>query len=102
VPEAITAFLESDSFFGAIQIAISIGGDSDTIACITGSIAEAFYKNIPISLAWIITMQEGSIWILVFDEFKDGSTYDFLLYFYRLKKMEYNTSNQNFRHLHKL
>ena len=37
------AFLESDSFEDAIRNAVSIGGDSDTIAAITGSIAEAFY-----------------------------------------------------------
>ncbi len=47
VPESIIAFLESESFEGAVRLAISIGGDSDTIACIAGSIAEAFYKEIP-------------------------------------------------------
>lgn len=47
VPEAIIAFLESTDFESAIRLAISIGGDSDTIACITGSIAEAFYREIP-------------------------------------------------------
>lgn len=43
VPQAIEAFLESDSFEDAIRNAISIGGDSDTIAAMTGSIAEAYY-----------------------------------------------------------
>ena len=43
VPQAIVAFLESKSFEDAIRNAISIGGDSDTIAAITGSIAEAYY-----------------------------------------------------------
>jgi len=43
VPQAITAFLESDSFEDAIRNAISVGGDSDTLTAITGSIAEAFY-----------------------------------------------------------
>lgn len=43
VPQAITAFLESISFEDAIRNAISIGGDSDTIAAITGGIAEAYY-----------------------------------------------------------
>ncbi|MGI6782333.1 MAG: ADP-ribosylglycohydrolase family protein [Acholeplasmataceae bacterium] len=43
VPQAITAFLESTSFEDAIRNAISIGGDSDTIAAITGGIAEAYY-----------------------------------------------------------
>jgi len=44
VPEAIIAFLESTSFASSIRNAISIGGDSDTIACIAGSIAEAYYR----------------------------------------------------------
>ena len=43
VPQAIEAFLESKDFEDAIRNAISIGGDSDTIAAITGSIAEGFY-----------------------------------------------------------
>lgn len=43
VPQAITAFLESTDFENAIRNAISIGGDSDTIAAITGSMAEAAY-----------------------------------------------------------
>jgi len=47
VPQGIKSFLESDSYEDAIRNAISIGGDSDTIACITGGIAEAFYKKIP-------------------------------------------------------
>lgn len=47
VPQAITAFLESDNFKDAIRKAVSIGGDSDTIACIAGGIAQAFYKELP-------------------------------------------------------
>ena len=43
VPQAIETFLESTSFEDAIRNAISVGGDSDTLAAITGSIAEAFY-----------------------------------------------------------
>jgi len=43
VPEAIIAFLESNDFEDAIRNAISLGGDSDTLAAITGSIAEAYY-----------------------------------------------------------
>jgi ADP-ribosylglycohydrolase len=47
VPEAIIAFLDSDSYEDAIRNAISLGGDSDTLACITGGIAEAFYGGVP-------------------------------------------------------
>ena len=43
VPEAITAFLEGNGFVDVIRKAVSIGGDSDTIACMAGSIAEAYY-----------------------------------------------------------
>ena len=46
VPEAITAFLESESYEDAVRKAVSIGGDSDTIACIAGGIAEAFYNGV--------------------------------------------------------
>lgn len=44
VPQAIIAFLESDNFENAIRLAVSLGGDSDTLAAIAGSIAEAFYS----------------------------------------------------------
>lgn len=47
VPEAIVAFLDSDSYEDAIRNAVSLGGDSDTLACITGGIAEAFYGGVP-------------------------------------------------------
>lgn len=43
VPEAIIAFLDSSGFEDAIRTAVSLGGDCDTVACITGSIAEAYY-----------------------------------------------------------
>jgi ADP-ribosylglycohydrolase len=48
VPEAIIAFLESTSYEDAIRNAVSLGGDSDTLACITGGIAEAFYGEVPV------------------------------------------------------
>ena len=47
VPVAIRAFLESESYEDAIRNAISVGGDSDTIAAITGGIALAYYKEMP-------------------------------------------------------
>jgi len=50
VPEAIIAFLDSKDFVDAIRKAISIGGDSDTIACVAGGIAEAFYEKIPFNV----------------------------------------------------
>ena len=50
VPEAIVCFLESTDFEDAIRNAISLGGDSDTLACITGGIAQAFY-GVPAAIA---------------------------------------------------
>lgn len=49
VPQAIVAFLDGNDFEDCIRNAISIGGDSDTIGCITGSIAEAFF-GIPLDI----------------------------------------------------
>ena len=51
VPQAIEAFLESEGFEDAVRNAVSIGGDSDTIAAMAGSIAEAFY-GIPPDIAY--------------------------------------------------
>ena len=47
VPQAIIAFLDSNSYEDAVRNAISLGGDSDTLACITGGIAEAYYGSVP-------------------------------------------------------
>jgi ADP-ribosylglycohydrolase len=51
VPQALSAFLESTSFEGAVRNAISLGGDADTLACIAGGVAEAYYGKIPRELA---------------------------------------------------
>ena len=56
VPEAIIAFLESTDFESALRKAISLGGDSDTIACISGAIAQAFYGEIP---KWMVDYSTG-------------------------------------------
>ncbi|MCM1506731.1 MAG: ADP-ribosylglycohydrolase family protein [Ruminococcus flavefaciens] len=47
VPPAIVAFLDSHDYESAVRNAVSLGGDADTMACIAGGIAEAFYKDIP-------------------------------------------------------
>lgn len=49
VPEAVTAFLEGNDFEDVIRTAVSLGGDCDTLTCIAGSIAEAFY-GVPIGM----------------------------------------------------
>jgi len=63
VPEAMVAFFDSTDFESAIRLAVSLGGDSDTLACITGGIAEAFYKTIPDNIAL-------KMWSLLPDDFK--------------------------------
>lgn len=50
VPEALIAFLESTGFEDALRKAVSLGGDSDTQACIAGAVAEAFYGGVPFEL----------------------------------------------------
>jgi ADP-ribosylglycohydrolase len=66
VPQAIIAFLESTDYEDAIRNAISIGGDSDTIACITGGIAEAFYGGVPRSiLKYAILKLDGRLYEIV-------------------------------------
>ena len=47
VPPAFLAFFDSHDFEESIRLAVSLGGDSDTLACITGGIAQAYYKEIP-------------------------------------------------------
>jgi ADP-ribosylglycohydrolase len=51
VPESIIAFLDSDDWEDSINKAISLGGDADTMACIAGGIAQAYYKKIPENIA---------------------------------------------------
>lgn len=51
VPEALTACLESSDFEDAVRLAVSLGGDSDTLTCIAASVAEALYGGVPDSIA---------------------------------------------------
>jgi GNAT superfamily N-acetyltransferase len=50
VPEALIAFLESTDYIDALRKAIGLGGDSDTLACIAGAVAEAHYRVLPDAL----------------------------------------------------
>ena len=69
VPQAINAFLESSDYESAIRLAISIGGDSDTIACITGGIASAFYKVIPDNILEFAESKLPNEFIEILNEF---------------------------------
>jgi ADP-ribosylglycohydrolase len=51
VPQAIIAFLESTGYEDAVRNAISLGGDADTMACMAGAIAEAYYGEVPAAIA---------------------------------------------------
>ena len=55
VPEAMVAFFDSRNFESAMRLAVSLGGDSDTLACITGGIAAAFYNDIPQNIVDFVT-----------------------------------------------
>ena len=52
IPEAITAFFESTSVEDSIRLSVSLGGDSDTMACIAAAIAEPYYGGLPDEL-WL-------------------------------------------------
>ena len=50
-PQALRCVYEADTYEEAVRLAVSLGGDSDTLACITGSIAEAYYGMVPDQIA---------------------------------------------------
>jgi ADP-ribosylglycohydrolase len=69
VPQAIIAFLESTDYEDAVRNAISLGGDADTLACITGGIAEAYYGAVPAMIAERV--------IAVLDDHLRGALFEF-------------------------
>ena len=75
VPPAIRAFLDSTDYESAIRIAVSLGGDSDTLACITGGIAEAYYGEIPDAIYKKAVEMLPSEFIRVLKVFEQGSFY---------------------------
>lgn len=70
VPQSIIAFLESDSVESAIRNAVSLGGDADTMACIAGGIAQAFYRNIPAAICTQIKARLPKEFWQIWKEFK--------------------------------
>lgn len=75
VPPAIRAFLDSTDFESAVRIAVSLGGDSDTLACITGGIAEAYYGEIPDAIYKKAIGMLPAEFIHVLKVFEQGSFY---------------------------
>ena len=69
VPESLIAFLESTDYEDAVRKAISLGGDADTMACIAGGVAEAFYGGVPEPIqAEAASRLDKELWAVV-DEF---------------------------------
>jgi len=71
VPQAIIAFLESKDYEDAVRKAVSLGGDSDTIACITGGIAQAFYGRVPSYIEQRVRSMLPSELLQIVDDFND-------------------------------
>lgn len=75
VPQAIICFLDSKDFEDAIRKAVSLGGDSDTLACITGGIAEAFYKEVPSNILVPVLDRLPDEFKKIIQEMKEGTEY---------------------------
>lgn len=75
VPEAIICFLESTGFEDSIRKAVSVGGDSDTLACINGGIAEAFYQEIPEEMITCATKNFPKAFMQILDYMRDRTYY---------------------------
>jgi ADP-ribosylglycohydrolase len=71
VPESIIAFLESESFVDAIRKAVSLGGDSDTMACIAGGIAQAYYGEIPEDIVMEVRRRLPEEFVRIIDAFNE-------------------------------
>jgi len=71
VPQALAAFFESTSYEDAIRNAISLGGDADTLACITGGIAEAYYGGVPEDLVATVRTRLDKRLVAVVDRFRE-------------------------------
>ncbi|HEV8481563.1 MAG TPA: ADP-ribosylglycohydrolase family protein [Candidatus Eisenbacteria bacterium] len=67
VPAALIAFLDSSDFESAVRNAVSLGGDADTLACITGSVAEAYYGGVPRNI-------EERVWALLDERLRSVTT----------------------------
>ena len=69
VPESILAFLASEDFEDAVRLAISLGGDSDTMACIAGGMAQAYYGQIPRNIIDQVRQRLPEAFLKIIDKF---------------------------------
>lgn len=71
VPQSIMAFLESTNYEDAVRKAVSLGGDSDTMACIAGGIAQAYYHEIPDDIIRRVRQILDQKLLVIVDEFTE-------------------------------
>ena len=72
VPQSIMAFLESNDFEDAVRLAISLGGDSDTMGCIAGGIAQAYYGKIPTGIIEQVKQRLPEAFLRIVDQFNSA------------------------------
>ncbi|MFC1567339.1 ADP-ribosylglycohydrolase family protein [Thermodesulfobacteriota bacterium] len=72
VPEAIICFLESTCWETAVRNAVSLGGDSDTLACIAGGIAEAFYGEVPLEIVAEVKSRLPDEMLTIIERFEEN------------------------------
>ena len=68
---SLLSFFESDDFEAAVRKAISLGGDSDTMACIAGGIAQAYYGSIPAGIVKEVRARLPGEFLTIIDEFNE-------------------------------
>lgn len=72
VPEALIAFLDSNGYEHCIRLAISLGGDTDTLAAMAGAVAQAFYRSIPYEIIYFVKQKlDKDLWEVV-EEFNES------------------------------
>lgn len=71
VPEAIISFLDASSFEAAVRNAVSLGGDTDTMACMAGAIAEAYFGGVPAAIAHEVENRLPAEFHRVIDRFSE-------------------------------
>lgn len=76
VPQALICFLESEDYEDAIRKAVALGGDSDTLACITGGIAEAYHQLILSEMAHEAFKRLPEDFMRTIREFENRSFYE--------------------------
>jgi ADP-ribosylglycohydrolase len=76
VPEAIVAFLDANSYEDTVRNAVSLGGDSDTLACIAGGIAEAYYGSLTSELLNEVRARlPGELWRIIERLYEDHGSH---------------------------